>query len=75
VQLDEETLKAIAEMTGAKYYHAADEEALKKVYKTLTAQFVAETKRTELTGLVALPALLLLIAAAALSLVWSNRMA
>jgi len=72
-QLDEETLKAIAEMTGAKYFHAQTENDLKTVYDSLSAQFVAETKRTEVSAGFAALALLLLVAAAGLSLAWSNR--
>jgi Ca-activated chloride channel family protein len=74
VQLDEETLKAIAEMTQARYFHAVNENDLREIYKSLTAQFVAETKRTELTAMVAAPAMILLLLAVVLSLLWSNRM-
>ena len=74
VQLDEETLKGIAEMTQARYYHAVSENELKEIYKALTAQFVAETKRTELTAMIAAPAMVLLLLAVVLSLIWSNRM-
>jgi Ca-activated chloride channel family protein len=72
-QLDEETLKAIAEMTGAKYFLAQNESDLKNVYDSLSAQFVAETKRTEVSAGFAALALLLLVMAAGLSLAWSNR--
>jgi Ca-activated chloride channel family protein len=74
-QLDEETLKAIAEMTGGKYFHAQTEADLKNVYDNLTAQFVSETKRTEVTAMMAALALVLMLAAAGLSLAWSGRAA
>lgn len=74
-QLDEETLKAIAELTGGRYFHATTEEDLKEAYKSLTTQFVAETKRTEITAAAAAIAGLLLFLAAMLSLRWSSRMA
>jgi Ca-activated chloride channel family protein len=74
LQLDEEALRAIAEITHAKYFNAQSSEDLEGIYKGLSAQFVAETKRTELTGLVAAPALFLLLIAGVLSLVWSNRL-
>ncbi len=74
VQLDEETLKAVAEMTKARYFHAATEADLKEIYKSLTSQFVAETKRTELTAMIAAPAMLMLLLAVVLSLLWSNRL-
>jgi Ca-activated chloride channel family protein len=72
-QLDEETLKAIAEMTGGKYFNAKTEADLKSAYETLTTQFVAETKRTEVTAFGAALALVLFVLAAGLSLVWSRR--
>jgi Ca-activated chloride channel homolog len=72
-QLDEETLQAIAEMTGAKYFHAQTETDLKNVYESLSAQFVAETKRTEVSAGLAALALLLILIAAGLSVVWSSR--
>ncbi len=72
-QLDEETLKAIAEMTGAKYFHAQSEADLKNVYDSLATQFVAETKRTEISAGFAAAALILMLLAAGLSLAWSNR--
>ncbi|MBM3514641.1 MAG: VWA domain-containing protein [Alphaproteobacteria bacterium] len=74
-QLDEETLQAIADMTGAKYFHAATEADLKEAYSSLTAQFVSETKRTEVSAGAAGIALVLLIIAGALSLMWSSRLA
>jgi Ca-activated chloride channel family protein len=61
-------------VTHAKYYNAHSANDLKDIYKTLSAQFVAETKRTELTALVAAPAFLLLVIACVLSLLWSNRL-
>lgn len=59
-QLDEDTLQAIAEITGGKYFHAQSADDLRSVYRSLTTQFVAETRRTEVTALLALLAALLL---------------
>lgn len=66
-QLDEETLKAIAEITGGQYFHARTETDLNNAYAALTTQFVAETRRTEVTAFAAALALLLLVAAVGLS--------
>lgn len=74
-QLDEEALKMIAEMTGAKYFLATSEEALKEVYGTVSAQFVSEAVPTEVTGMAAAAALVPLLLAGLLSLLWSNRIA
>jgi Ca-activated chloride channel homolog len=67
-QLDEETLKAIAGITGGKYFNAKTEADLNSAYETLTTQFVAETRRTEVTAFGAALALLLLVLAIGLCL-------
>ena len=74
LQPDEETLKQISEITKAGHFNAQTAGELKEIYKGLTTQFVAETKRTELTAFIAMPALILLVIAIGLSVLWSNRM-
>ena len=75
VRLDEETLKAVANITRAEYYHAGTAADLKKVYQTLNSKIVLERKETELTALFAAAAALLAVLAALLSLLWFNRAA
>jgi len=70
---DEETLKAIAELTNAEYFHAASGAELKKIYDALAAKFVLNREETELTALFAAVAALLLVAGAGLSLAWFSR--
>jgi len=70
---DEETLKAIAELTNAGYFHAASSEELKSIYDTLSSRFVMEQAQTEITAFFALAAALLVLAGAAYSLLRSNR--
>jgi Ca-activated chloride channel family protein len=70
---DEETLKAIAELTAAEYFHAASSEELRKIYDHLTSRFVMEKAQTEITAFFALAAALLVLAAAAFSLLRANR--
>ena len=70
---DEETLKAIAELTNAEYFHAASSEELRKIYDTLTSRFVMERTETEITAFFALAAAALVLAAAALGLLRGNR--
>jgi Ca-activated chloride channel homolog len=70
---DEETLKGIAELTHADYFHAASSDELRKIYDTLTSRFVLEKAHTEVTAFFALAGALLVIAAAALSLLRANR--
>jgi Ca-activated chloride channel family protein len=73
VRLDEEALKAVAEITRGEYYRAGTAEDLKKVYRELTRQLVLEKKDTEIAFIFAAAAALLLIAALALSLRWFGR--
>jgi Ca-activated chloride channel family protein len=70
---DEETLKAIAELTHAEYFHAASSEELRRIYDSLTSRFVMEKADTEVTAFFALAAALLVLAAAAVSLLRANR--
>ena len=73
VQLDEATLKEIADITRATYFHAGSEADLKEIYKSLTTQFVMETEKTEVTGLFAGIAAIFAVAAAVFSLLWFGR--
>ena len=73
VRLDEETLKAIADITRGQYFHAGTAEDLKKVYDTLNAKLVLERKETEITFIFAAVAAMLLLVGALLSLLWYNR--
>jgi Ca-activated chloride channel family protein len=73
VRLDEETLKTIADLTRGEYFYAGTAIDLKKVYQTLNAKLVLETKKTEITALFSAAAALLAAIAALLSLLWFNR--
>ena len=72
-QLDEDTLKKIADMTRAKYFHATSAEDLKAVYDVLSRQLVVETREMEITSFFAALAAGLMLAAAGLSLAWFHR--
>jgi Ca-activated chloride channel family protein len=71
---DEETLKAIAEITHGEYFQASTAAELAKIYERLNTRFVLEKKETEVTALAAAAAAGLLLAAALLSLAWTNRL-
>ncbi len=73
MKLDEPSLRAVAQTTGAEYFYAGDAETLKKVYEKLSTRLQVEKKETELSGLLALAAAVLAVTAAALSLLWFNR--
>ena len=73
VRLDEETLKAIANLTHGEYFYAGTATDLMKVYRTLNSRLVLEKKETEITAIVTAAAALLVLLAAGLSLMWFNR--
>ena len=72
---DEETLKAIAEITHGEYFQASSAADLAKVYQRLNARYVLEKKETEIGALSVAAAAVLLLLAAGLSLLWHNRLA
>jgi Ca-activated chloride channel family protein len=75
VRLDEETLKAVATITGAEYFYAGTAADLRKVYQNLTLKFGLERKETEISALFSAAAALLVVIAAVLSLLWFHRRA
>ncbi|HKJ73842.1 MAG TPA: VWA domain-containing protein [Alphaproteobacteria bacterium] len=75
VQLDEDTLKQIAQITHAKYFHASSATDLKEIYQSLKSEFVLETKKTEITAGFAAFAGVLVLIGAFLSMWWFNRIA
>lgn len=72
-RLDEETLKGVAAMTAAEYFHASNSTDLKRVYEKLNTKFSLERGETEVSALFSVAAALLLVLAAALSLLWFHR--
>ena len=75
VRLDEDALKAVANLTRADYFYAGTAEDLKKVYQSLSTRLVVEKKETEISALFAVVGALLVAAAAALSVAWFGRVA
>jgi Ca-activated chloride channel family protein len=75
MMFDEETLKAIAGLTRAEYFHASSADELKTVYDALSSKFVLTKEEREITALFAALAALLTLASAALSLAWFHRLA
>jgi Ca-activated chloride channel family protein len=73
VRLDEEPLKAIADLTRAEYFYAGTATDLKKVYQSLRAKLVMEKKETEISALFTAMAALAVLLSAGLSLLWFNR--
>ncbi len=69
-ELDEETLRAIADETGGEYFYAASETELEKIYSNLGLNLVLKLEKMELTAYVTALAALLLFGAFVLSMVW-----
>jgi Ca-activated chloride channel family protein len=76
LQLDEPTLREVAQMTGGEYHHAGTAEALHGVYQNLGSRLQTSKRDTELTALLAWHGSLVLVAAGAgLSVLWFGRVA
>lgn len=73
VQLDEATLKAIAQATDGQYFNASTTTDLQSIYRNLNTQLVFRRQQTEITALFTGAALVLALVAAALSLLWFSR--
>ena len=74
VRLDEETLKRIADETGASYFKADSETDLRQIYENLSTNLVFKAEQTELTAGFTGLATVFLLAAGSLSLLWFNRL-
>ena len=73
LKLDEPTLREVARLTGGEYHHAGTAEMLRSVYQDLGSRLQVQTRETELTGVLALGAAMLVVAAAGLSVLWFGR--
>jgi Ca-activated chloride channel family protein len=73
VRLDEETLKAVANLTRGEYFYAGNASDLQKVYEALNARFVLEKKDMEISALFCAASAVIALASALLSLLWFNR--
>jgi Ca-activated chloride channel family protein len=75
LQLDEPTLRHVAQITGGEYHHAGTAEALRSVYQKLGSRLQMSKRDTELTALLAGAAAVLLVVGAGLSVLWFGRVA
>jgi len=71
--VDEETLKQVAKITGGQFFQASSGDELKKIYENLGTEFALERRDTEVSALFAAAALLLLVLAGMLSVLWFHR--
>ena len=70
---DPETLSQVAELTGGKFFEAADQDALKSVYDEIGSQVGVEHKQRELTVFFTAAGAALLLLGGALSTLWFGR--
>ena len=75
LQLGEPTLRPVAHMTGGDDHQATTADALRHVYQQIGSTIQTQNRETELTALPALLAAGLVVAGAALSLLWFGRVA
>jgi Ca-activated chloride channel family protein len=73
VRLDEESLKAIANVTRGEYFYAGNAIDLQRIYRNLNTKLFFEQKEAEVTALFAAAAAVLALLSATLSLLWFNR--
>jgi Ca-activated chloride channel family protein len=71
--LDSDLLKSVAAVTNGSYYQASDAAGLTAISKTINLHFKIVTQHTEVTGIFAAAAALLLVAGALLSVLWFGR--
>jgi len=74
VRLDEDALKNIANITRGEYFFAGSAPDLKKIYQALNTKLFFERRETEITAFFAAAAALLALLAAALAMLWFNRL-
>jgi Ca-activated chloride channel homolog len=73
VQIDEERLQEVADVTRARYFRAGDADELRAIYRDVSARLVLETRETEISAAFVAAAALLALLAAGASLFWFNR--
>jgi Ca-activated chloride channel family protein len=73
-QLDEATLRQIAQLTDGAYYNAQNEQDLQAIYENLDPQLVIKPEKTEVTSIFAGAGILALLVGGIFSLLWFNRL-
>lgn len=74
VRIDEPTLRRIAQVTHGEYFYAATGEELQAAYRTMASRIAVERAETELSGIFAGLAALLLAFGAGMSLCWHAKL-
>jgi len=74
VPADPETMASIAEITNGRFFEAVSAKELRTVYKDIGTRVGYETEQRDASGPVVTVAVVALLAAAGLALVWSGRL-
>ena len=74
VPVDKDALKAIAEATGGRFFEAADANQLKAVYQDIGRAVGYNTEKKEITAAFTGAGLLIIVLAAAGSMLWMSRL-
>jgi Ca-activated chloride channel family protein len=72
-QLNENTLKQIAQLTEGEYYNANDAEDLRAIYENLDPGFVVKPEKMEITSVLTGVSVFVLLMGAVFSLLWFGR--
>ena len=72
-RVDEETLQAIAKVTGGEFFKASNADDLKMIYQKLSSRFSLEKRETEITALFVLGSVFLIVLSLLLSLIWFRQ--
>lgn len=70
-EIDEETLKLVAEITDASYYLAESSTELREVYENLPTHLITVTETTEVSAVFVALAALLIVLAIVFSIIWN----
>jgi Ca-activated chloride channel family protein len=73
LRLDEETLRAVADVTRGQYFHAGTAADLRRVYEDLRNKLVLERRQTEISALFSAIAAVIALVAGLLSVLWFRR--
>jgi Ca-activated chloride channel family protein len=71
--LDEDTLKRMASITAAEYFHATSATELTSIYQQLTTKLQKETETMEISSFFVAGAMVFAVAASVLSMIWYRR--
>jgi Ca-activated chloride channel homolog len=74
VPADPDTMSAIAEMTNGRFFEAASARELRSVYKDIGTRVGYETEQRDASGPVLTTAVVALLAACGLALLWNGRL-